>query len=174
MLLLTVLAAANPLSISFGLIFWTALAFLALLFLLGKFAWKPMVSALEEREQTIEESITRAERALEEARQLQADNESARRQAESEAREVLRRAREQAEAVRSEETDKTRAEIEEMRELAQAEIEREKTHALSELRSEVATLAVDAAEKILRENLDESRQRRLVDEFIEELPTNGA
>lgn len=173
-MLLTILASANPLQIEVGLIFWTALAFLILLFLLGKFAWKPMVSALEEREQTIEESITRAERALEEARQLQADNEAARRQAESEAREVLRQAREQAEAVRAEEADKTRAEIEQMRDLARAEINREKTQALSELRSEVATLAIDAAEKILREDIDEDRQRRLVDQFIAELPTNGS
>lgn len=173
-MLLTILASANPLQISFGLIFWTALAFLILLFLLGKFAWKPMVSALEEREHTIEESITRAERALEEARELQADNEAARRQAETDAREVLRQAREQAETVRAEEVGKTRAEIEHMRDLARAEIERDKTQALSELRSEVATLAVDAAEKILREDIDEDRQRRLVDQFIAELPNNGS
>lgn len=170
--LLLVLAAAGPLSVNAGLIIWTGLAFGILLLILGKFAWGPMTSALEDREKTIEESITRAERALEEAKQLQADNEAARREAERQAQQTLREAREQAEALRKEEVDKTKAELAQMREQARADIDREKQQALTELRDEVAGLAITAAEKILRENLDEQRQRKLVDQFLTDLPTH--
>ncbi|MEX0748243.1 MAG: F0F1 ATP synthase subunit B, partial [Rhodothermales bacterium] len=71
-----------------------------------------------------------------------------------------------------EEVEKTRAQIRQMKEQAEADIEREKQSALDELRSEVADLAIQAAEKILKENLDAGRQRKLVDRFIEELPKN--
>lgn len=155
-----------------GLMFWKALVFLLLLGLLYKFAWKPITTALSEREETIDSSIKRAERALAEARQIQAENEKARRQAEQEAQRVLRDAREAADRVRSEEVDKTREQIRHMKELAEADIEREKQSALDELRDEVAELAIQAAEKILDETLDRNRQRKLVDRFIERLPRN--
>ena len=73
---LLVLAAGGLLSANAGLAFWLGIAFLLLLVLLWKFAWGPILSALTERESTIEESMTRAERALAEAKQLQADNEA--------------------------------------------------------------------------------------------------
>lgn len=155
-----------------GLIFWKTLVFGALLFILYKAAWKPITRALSEREETIDASIKRAERALAEARQIQAENEKARREAEQEAQRVLREAREAADRVRSEEVEKTRAELRQMKEHAEADIEREKQSALDALRDEVAELAIQAAEKILDENLDAGRQRKLVDRFIERLPRN--
>lgn len=155
-----------------GLVFWKTLVFGLLLFLLYKFAWKPITGALNEREETIDASIKRAERALAEARQIQAENEKARREAEQEAQRVLRDARAAAERVRSDEVEKTRADIRHMKEQAEADIEREKQSALDELRDEVAELAIRAAEKILDENLDANRQRKLVDRFIERLPRN--
>jgi F-type H+-transporting ATPase subunit b len=164
--------AADLLAPNLGLIFWTVLVFLILLLLLRKIAWGPITSALEQREQTIDESIQRAERALAEARQIQADNERARREAEQEAQRILREARETAERLRTEEVDKTRAQISHLQQQAQAEIEREKQGALAALRTEVADLAIRAAEKILRENLDPARQRRIVDGFIDDLPKN--
>src|SRR5690606_39955605 len=151
-----------------GLMFWKTLVFLLLLGLLWKFAWKPITSALRERETTIDESIKRAERALAEARQIQAENEKARREAEQEAQRVLREAREAADRARNEELEKTREQIRHMKEMAQVEIEREKQSALDELRDEVAELAIQAAEKILSENLDADRQRKLVDRRSEE------
>ena len=155
-----------------GLIFWKTLVFGLLLFLLYKFAWKPITEALNEREETIDSSIKRAERALAEARQIQQENEKARREAEQEAQRVLREAREAADRVRTEEVEKTRSQIRQMKEQAEADIEREKQSALDELRDEVAELAIQAAEKILNENLDANRQRKLVDRFIEQLPKN--
>lgn len=159
----------NP---NWGLAFWIALTFLILVLILRKYAWGPITSALEEREETIDASIKRAEDALAEAKQIQADNQKARREAEQDAQRILREAREQAEKLREEERKKTREQVEHMQEQARAEIEREKQNALDELRDEVADLAIRAASKILDENLDNSRQRRLVGKFIDELPKN--
>lgn len=169
---LFVLAAGGLLSANAGLAFWLAVAFILLLLLLGKFAWGPITSALSERETTIEESMTRAERALAEAKQLQADNEVARREAEAQAQAILREAREQASAQRDADVARTKAEIARMQESAQADIENQKQQALTELRSEVAALAVGAAEKILRREIDAEAQRGLVDQFIADLPQN--
>jgi F-type H+-transporting ATPase subunit b len=166
------LAQVNLLSPSLGVIFWTALAFLLLLVLLSRFAWKPITGALEEREKTIEESITRAERALAEAKRLQADNEAARRQAEQQAQAILREAREEADRVRTGEVEKTKAHLQQLQAQAQADIERQRQQAVADLRQEVARLAVAAAEKLLGESLDDERQHRLVERFIAEMPSN--
>ena len=164
--------AQNILAPDAGLAFWITVVFLILLLVLRKYAWGPIVDAMEEREETIDSSIKRAEEALAEAKQIQADNEKARREAEQKAQRILRETREQAEELRSKERDKTREQIQQMQEQARAEIEREKQSALDELHDEVADLAIRAASKILDENLDASRQRRLVDKFIDDLPQN--
>ncbi len=167
-----IVLAASLLSPSVGLIFWITLTFLLLLFVLRRFAWGPITKALTEREERIDASIKSAEKALVEAREIQADNERARRQAEQDAQQLMREARETAERLRSDEVDKTRQQIRQMQEQAQAEIEREKQGALSELRAEVADLAIEAAEKILGENLDKTKQQKLVRGFLEDLPRN--
>ncbi len=164
--------AQSLLSPSLGLAFWITVVFGSLLFILWKYAWGPITRAMDEREETIDTSIKRAEDALQEAKQIQADNQKARREAEQEAQRILRETREEAERLRSEEETKTRERIRQMQAQAQAEIEREKQGALDELRAEVADLAIQAAEKILSENLDDQRQRRLVDTFLDDLPQN--
>ena len=164
--------AANLLNANYGLAIWLAIAFIIVLILLSKFAWGPITSALEEREGRIEDSMTRAERALAEARQLQADNEAARREAEAQAQAILRDARDEAERQREAARTDLRDELTAERDRATADIERQKEQALNELRSEVATLAVGAAEKILRQKIDATEQRSLVDQFIADLPTN--
>ena len=164
--------AASLLSPNVGLMFWITITFLLLMFVLRRFAWGPITSALTTREQRIEESIRSAEKALEEARQIQADNTRARQEAEQSAQQVLRDARASADSLRSEEMEKTRSQIRRMQEQATAEIEREKEGALDELRTEVADLAIKAAEKILSESLDATRQRKLVDGFLKDLSKN--
>lgn len=164
--------ALDLLAPNWGLLFWKTIVFGVTFWILYKYAWGPITKALREREDTIDSSIQRAERALAEAKEVQADNERARREAEQEAQRLLRAARDQADSLRDEEVQKTREQIQQMRDQAQAEIEREKEGALSALRSEVADLAIQAAGKILQENLDEPRQRRLVENFIDELPKN--
>ena len=164
--------AASLLSANFGLAIWLGIAFLLLMFLLGKFAWGPITAALEEREQTIEESITRAERANAEAQALLAQNDAARREAEGQAQKILADARAEADRQRERAKADLRDELAAERERAAADIERQKQQALSELRAEVAALAVGAAEKILRKEIDAAEQRGLVDQFIADLPKN--
>lgn len=167
-----IILAADLLSPNAGLIFWKTIVFGLLLFVLYKFAWNPIVTSLREREETIDSSIKRAERALAEAKQIQQENDKIRREAEAEAQRILREAREAADRARSEEMDKTREQIRHLKVQAQDAIEREKQGALEDLRDEVAELAIQAAEIILRENLDGGRQRKLVDQFIDTLPKN--
>src|SRR5690606_27807650 len=105
-------------------------------------------------------------------RQIQAENEKARRAAAQEAQRVSRKAREAADPARNEELEKTRGQIRHMEEMAQGEMERGQQGARDELRDEVAKLAIQTAEKILSENLDADRQRKLVDRFIGQLSKN--
>lgn len=163
--------AASLLAPNLGLIVWISITFLLLLVLLRKFAWGPILAAIEQREQNITEQMQQAEVARNEARQLLADNERARRDAEQEAQRILREARETAERLRSEDVERTRQQIQEMQRQAAEDIEREKQSALQALRAEVATLAIGAASKVLREEIDGPRQRKLVDNFLNELPS---
>ncbi len=164
--------AADLLSPSLGLFVWLLIVFGLLLFLLRRFAWEPITTALEQREENIATSLSRAESAMEEARRLQTQNDQTRREAEQEAQRFLRAAREEAEAIRTAEVQRTREEISALRAKALEEIARDKEVALQEVRSEVADLAILAAERILRENLDSPRQRSLVDQFLAGLSKN--
>lgn len=164
--------AVNLLAPNWGLAFWFVITFLLFYWLLKSKAWGPIVSALEERETRIAESIQSADRALAEAKQIQADNTKARREADQQAQTILREARESAEKIRVAELDKTKESIQHLQETAKHEIEREKQKALTDLRSQVADLAIGAAQKILLENLDADRQRKLVDSFINDLGKN--
>lgn len=164
--------AASLLDANFGLAIWLAIAFTLLMILLGKFAWGPITSALEERERTIEDSITRAERANAEAQKLLADNEAARREAEGQAQKILAEARDEAARQREAAKADLRQELEAEREKAAADIERQKQQVLGEIRAEVADMAVTVAEKILRKEIDATEQRALVDQFVADLPKN--
>jgi len=164
--------AAGLLEPASGLIVWKALAFAILLFILYKYAWGPITQSLREREETIENSITRAEKALQEAKQIQAENDKARREAEREAQRILKNARQAAEELKENEKASLREEIQEMKEQATRDIRREKQGALQELRDEVADLAIEAATKVVRDDLDGQRQRKLVNDFIDDLPKN--
>lgn len=165
--------AANLLAPNAGLIFWTFVIFSILLWLLSKYAWGPVTKALADREQTIDASIRRAEDALAEARQLQADNDAARRAAEADARRLLSEANEAADRTRAARLDELNQELATRRAQADAELDRQKTSLREELRAEVAILAVQAAEKVLRQNLDGEANRRLVDDFINTLPSKN-
>lgn len=169
---MTALFAQNLVAPSMGLIFWETVAFLLFLYVLYRFGWGPVTNALQEREEEIDGSIRRAEKALAEAKEIQAENKQARREAEREAQRILREARKSAEELREEEVAQTRKKIQQMQEQAQAEIEREKQAALQELRDEVADLAVQAASKIMKEDLDADRNRKLVNDFLDDFPKN--
>lgn len=157
------------LQISPGLIIWTLINFGLYLFLLARFGYKPLRSALERREQTIAESLHSAELARSEAQRLLADAEEQRKSAYAEMVELLRQAREQAEHIvarAAEEGEKVKQE--KLRE-AQREIERMVADARMKLQREVAELALRAAQKLLAEQLDSERHRRLIEQTIEQL-----
>ena len=164
--------AANLLAPNLGLAVWMGLTFLILMIVLKRFAWGPITESLDTREKTIQESMDQARLALEEAKAIQADNTTARREAEASAQTLLRSAREDAEKLRSDEVTKTREQILGLQEQARQEIEREKDSALEALRHQVADLAIDAAEKILRENLDAEKQKKIVTDFLGTLSQN--
>ncbi|MEP7218986.1 MAG: F0F1 ATP synthase subunit B [Bacteroidota bacterium] len=156
----------NFLDIQSGPILWTIVNFIILLVLLRAVAWKPILKALEMREGTINDALNRAEVAKSEAERILTANKEVMQKAEEESQRVLRESREHAERMQTEASAKAQAESRRMIEQAQQEIERGKQQALTELRTEVANLAVGAAEKILNESLDGDRQKRLVDTYL--------
>ena len=155
-----------------GLIFWTAITFFILLLLLRQFAWKPLLNALHSREEKISKSIERAERAKEEAERLLEENKKNLQRADEQAQQVIKEGRAAAERVKNEILEKANASSRRMIEQAKDEIQREKEAALKELRREVADLAIQAASKVLGEELDERHHRKVVEGFLHGLPKN--
>jgi F-type H+-transporting ATPase subunit b len=156
-----------------GLIFWQLFGFLGLLFILIKFAWKPMLAALEERESSIENSLKAAESARNEMANLKADNEKLLAEARLERDVILRKAQEASvkmiEDAKNEATKVAAVQIEN----AKAVIENEKKAALTEVKNQVAILTIEVTEKLLRRNLtDEKAQKALVDEFVKDIKLN--
>jgi F-type H+-transporting ATPase subunit b len=160
------------LEINPGLMIWTIITFLILLILLRKLAWKPLVAALQKREDHIKLSIDQAESKLEEAKQISDENRRQLAQAEEHSQNVIKEGRELAEKIKSEIVDKAHQQSRQLVEQAKLEIEREKEAALLRLRGEVANLAIDAASKILGETLDSDKHRKVIDSFLNEMPKN--
>jgi F-type H+-transporting ATPase subunit b len=159
------------LSVSPGLIIWTIVNFTIFALILGKFAWKPLTTALTARERSIEESITRAEKASEEATRVMKENEVKMAKAQQEMSEIVRQGREEAQAkVQAALQEAEKVKEQKMNE-ARIEIEREKQAAMLSLRTEVANLVVMATEKILKEKLDVDQQKKIVNTFIDEIQT---
>ena len=155
-----------------GVIIWTALTFGLLLLLLSKTAWKPILKALDTREESIRRSIERAEEAKVEAEKLLEENRRELMKAEERAQLLIREARELAEKLRSESVSRAAAEANKVVEKAREEIERDKQQAIMQLHGVVAELAVKAAEKILYEAIDGARQKKLVEQFLNSLQKN--
>lgn len=155
-----------------GMLIWTLVTFAVLLWTLKKLAWKPLLSALENRENTIREALQKAEAARVDAQNVLAEHRRLLEQSESEARKIIEEAKTTAETMRQGILDSANEQARQMTVQAKAEIQREKDTALLQLREEVADLAVRAAGKILGEELDAEKHRRLVNDFISHLPKN--
>jgi F-type H+-transporting ATPase subunit b len=154
---------------SFGLIFWMTVSFLAVLFILKKFAWKPILGTLQERERTIEDALNEAKKAREEIAAMNARNEDLMRQAREERELLLKDARE----IREREiaTAKARAKTEADALLARAreDIRNEKNAAITEMKNQVAELSIMVAERILKDKLDSTAaQQALVERVMNE------
>lgn len=163
----------NLLTPEIGLVFWTTVVFLILMFLLKKFAWSPILNAVNEREESIEASLKAAEEAQEQMKQMAADNENLLAQAREERDVILKEARAAKEKMITEAKDKAQAEADKIVAQARESINNEKMAAMTELKNQVATISIDIAEKILRNELSsEDKQKALVDNLVEEVSLN--
>ena len=154
-----------------SLAIWTVVVFLGLLFVLGRFAWKPLLAALHQREEHLEHCLLETERVRNESEQLLAAHRRQLEQAADQVRALIEQSRRDASASAEEITTKARAEAEAERHRARADIENARDQALVEIWSKAADLAVSVAGRVLTKQIDESEHRRLVESAIGELPT---
>jgi F-type H+-transporting ATPase subunit b len=156
-----------------GTIFWMLLMFIIVLVILKKFAWKPILNALDKREKSIEESLRSADRARKEMEQLKADNEKIIAQARVERDGMLKETKQLSEKILKEAREKAGVEAKRLIETAREQIENEKESAVTEIRNQVAELSVGIAEKILREKLkDGKQQKELIDKLLKDIKLN--
>tara|TARA_B110000495_G_C22974250_1_gene572083 strand:+ start:571 stop:1065 length:495 start_codon:yes stop_codon:yes gene_type:complete len=157
----------------FGLVIWTAVAFLLLLVLLKAFAWKPIVTALKDREHTISDSLAQAERALKEVAEMTANNEAILRQAREERVSILKEANDVKDKIVAEAKSEAKTAAAKELEAAKVEIEAQKNAVMEELKNASAKLAVEIAEKVLVSELsDKSAQENLVSDLISKASLN--
>lgn len=158
---------------SVGLFFWQSLLFIGLVLLLRKFAWKPILEAIGEREEFIKDSLESAEKAKLELTRLKSKNEDLIKEARAERDELLREARDTRDKLVAEAKDKAKSEADKIVANARETIENEKLAAVTELKNQVAQLSVDIAEKILRKELEsEQKQKDLMNNMLEEVNLN--
>lgn len=150
-----------------GLLFWMTLTFIILLFLLAKFAWKPILNAVNDREVTIIDALNQAKLAKQEMAQLKEDNERILREARAERDGILKEAREMKDKIVNEAKDSAKVEGEKMIAAARQSIQSEKNAAMAEIKSQIGTLSVNIAENILREKLNnDGAQNALVENIL--------
>lgn len=157
------------LSFETGFGIWVLISTLLFLWAMNKWLVPPIMNALKEREATIKSSLESAEKALVRAEEVSRDNEKALKEAEVAAQKIRKQAIEEAELLRTERIEKSKAEADKLLSDARQVIEQEKKRALNELRNEVAQLAVEGASIILKAELDSTKNRELVNSYIEDL-----
>lgn len=161
------------LSVSIGTVIWATIAFLAVLVLLKKMAWKPILKSLKEREDSIEQALRSAEEAKEQMAALNADNEKLIKEARIERDAILREAREIKQQMVLDAKGIAKKESEKIMESAREAINNEKMAAITELKNQVATLSIEIAEKILKDELSsETRQKTIVNNLIKDVNLN--
>ena len=156
-----------------GLLFWTVLIFLSLVFLLAKFAWKPILKMVEERTKNIEDALNSAENAKKEMAGLKAENEQIMKEARAERDKIVREAREMKDKIIEESKETAKAEADKILAQARKLIDDEKRAAMNELKDQVASLSIEIAEKILTKELsDKKKQAELIDDILKQSSLN--
>ena len=158
------------LDINPGMMVWTWAAFIFLLIVLYKTAWKPILSAIDNREKLIQDSIEQAENTKKESEELLEKHKSLISNAEEEAQKIIKENKELAEKSRQDLIEQAKEESGKLREKAKMEIEQEKESALQALRSEVVDLTMTATKKLIGDVLDESKHRGIIENYIQKLP----
>jgi F-type H+-transporting ATPase subunit b len=168
------LLEVNPLVLpDIGLVFWNTIAFLILLIVLGKFAWKPMLKAIAERESGIEEALLRADKMKAEIAAMQNENEALLAKAREERAGMIKDAKETADKMVTDAKDKAKQEYERIISDAQLAITQQKNAALTEVKNQVGSLVVEVAEKILRKELsNKAEQESYIKQIAEGVKLN--
>tara|TARA_B110000285_G_scaffold205363_1_gene243054 strand:- start:3074 stop:3568 length:495 start_codon:yes stop_codon:yes gene_type:complete len=150
-----------------GLLFWTFISFAILFFLLKKFAWKPIVGTVNDREKSIKEALASAESAKLEMQNLTADNERILKEARAEREMMMKEAREIKTKMIADAKEEAKESADKMIAQAQSAIESEKKAAVAELKSQVASLSIEIAEKVMKSELSDSdKQLKLVEDML--------
>ena len=157
----------------FGLFFWMTVVFLVVLFILWKYGFPVIVKMVDERKAFIDESLRKAHEANERLANIQKEGESILQEAREKQAQILKEAAETRDAIVEKAQDKARAEGARLLDDARAAIEQEKKAAIADIRKQVATLSVEIAEKILRQDLkDDKAQMDLIDRMLDEVSSN--
>ena len=155
---------------SIGLFFWQTIIFILLIFLLKKYAWKPILDAVNEREEGIKNALLSAEKAKEEMASLKSDNEETLKKARAERDSLLKEAREIKQQLIDDAKNEAQSEAKKIISQAQETIQNEKKAAISDLKNQVASLSIDIAEKVLKEKLsDDKTQMNLVKDLVKDV-----
>ena len=157
----------NPLvQLDPGLFVWTILTFLLLLFVLAKFAWKPLLKILNDREELIRSSLEDAEKAKEKLEKLNAEGEAIINQARSEAQSILSEGKAAAAKLKDETLDVAKEQAKQIASEAEKQINIEKDKAIAEIKSEVVNLSMRIAEKLINKNISPEDNKALIDESL--------
>ena len=158
---------------SLGLFFWQTLLFVVLVIFLKKYAWIPILSAVEDREEGIKNALASAEKAKAEMESLNADNERVLLEAKQERDKLLKEARETKDSIIKEAKEKANVEADRLMSSAKEQIANEKMKAITELKNTVASLSIDIAEKVLKSELkDKSSQEKFIETTLKETELN--
>lgn len=153
-----------------GTIFWTVLTFVILAFLLRRFAWRPFLQVLDEREKTVRDSLEQAQRARAEAEETLRQNQEILGSARRETAAIIEQGKREGEALKSEILAQSRKEAQDLVDQGKRQIQFEQKQAIEQLRTQVADLAILAAERLIVRSLDDKKHRELLDEYVRSLP----
>jgi|SRR5690554_3905504 len=161
------------LSVSIGTVAWSTISFIIVAFLLAKFAWKPILASIKAREDSIDDALQSANKAREEMANLTKSNEKLLNQARAERDAMLKDARDTKENIIAEAKDRADVEYARILSSAQDAIRQEKAAAISEIKEQVATLSIEIAERVIREELkSDDKQKQLIDKYLQEAKLN--
>jgi len=167
---LNIILANSLISPEIGLLFWTTLTFLILLILLRKFAWKPILNAVKSREENINNALNAAKKAQEDNAKLQESNKEVLKEARAERDNMIKEAKELKNQMVNEAKKVAEVETDKIRKAAITDIQNEKNAVMDDLKKQVANLAVDIAEKIMKENLSkDENQKKLISELVDDI-----
>ena len=156
-----------------GLVFWTSVVFILLIFILKKFAWKPILDSVDKRNKNIEDALQSAEKAKKEMENLTADNEKILAQAKAQRDLILKEAREMKESLIKDAKEKANLEAEKIMDDTREQIHNQKMKAITELKNQVADLSIEIAEKIIKSELkDKQAQKKLVVDAMQDKDLN--